>query len=120
MVIRRVLSNSTNPFSPFRRALAAVAIAAALLGVPSVTGLAGAHAQVPTTGPQTGAQVPTTGPQTGAQVPTTTGPGNGQQQVPTAGLPTTGSVPPSTAPPTTAPPVTSAPGSQSTGPGSTS
>jgi cellulose synthase/poly-beta-1,6-N-acetylglucosamine synthase-like glycosyltransferase len=112
-----VVSNSTNLFSPFRRALVAVAIAAALLGVPSVTGLAGAHAQVPTTGAQ---QVPTTGAQTGAQVPTTTGPGNGQQQVTTTGLPTTVSVPPSTAPPTTAPPVTSAPGSQSTGPGSTS
>jgi glycosyltransferase XagB len=105
--------NSTSLFSPFRRALVAVAIAAALLGVPSITGPASAHAQTPSTGPQTGAQV------------STTGPGNGQQQVPTTGAPTTvtappSTAPPSTAPPTTAPPVTTAPGSQSTGPGSTS
>jgi glycosyltransferase XagB len=102
------VSNPTNLFSPCRRALVAVAIAAALLGVPSITGLAGARAQVPTTGPQTG-----------AQVPTTTGPGNGQQQVTTTGLPTTVTVPPSTAPPTTAPSVTTAPGSTSAGTGDT-
>jgi cellulose synthase/poly-beta-1,6-N-acetylglucosamine synthase-like glycosyltransferase len=102
MVISRFVSNSTNLLSPFRRALVAVAIAAALLGVPSITGLASAHAQVPTTGPRTGAQV------------STTGPGNGQQQATTTGAPTTVTVPPSTGAPTTAP------GSQSTGPGSTS
>jgi cellulose synthase/poly-beta-1,6-N-acetylglucosamine synthase-like glycosyltransferase len=101
VVIRRFVSNSEN--SSFRnRALVAVALAAALLGITFAAHPAAAQ-------PHAAAQVSTTGQQGPAQVPST-------------GVPSTVTVPPSTtAIPTTAPPVTSSPsGSQSTAPDSTS
>jgi cellulose synthase/poly-beta-1,6-N-acetylglucosamine synthase-like glycosyltransferase len=101
VVIRRFVSNSKN--SSFRnRALVAVALAAALLGIAFAAHPAAAQ-------PHAAAQVSTTGQQGPAQVPST-------------GVPSTVTVPPSTtAIQTTTPPVTSSPsGSQSTAPDSTS